>query len=230
MCADRGRLLPMAEASLVLSVRACPAAGARLGGDLCEALRTAAGPRLIIGDVRGHGTAAAPLAAEVLGAARSLAVTEADPVRLARALDDRIAPVLGAEDFVTLLVADFRPHEVRLVNCGHPPPLRIARRLEQLLPPQISPPLGLGPDPCLQRVCFLPDQRLLLHTDGLTEARDPDGVFFPLDARARTALRAPTLDQALDDLLALLHAHTENASVADDLTLVLAQPTPVTGA
>ncbi|GGZ27316.1 PP2C family protein-serine/threonine phosphatase [Streptomyces poonensis] len=223
MFADRARLL-MAQVSLALAVRARPADGARHGGDVCDAVLTPAGPRLILCDVKGHGPDAAALAAAVRAFFRHTAATEADPVRVVRTLDARLSPALGTEDFVTCLLADLRPDEVRLVNCGHPPPLRAGRRLRPLAPPDPSPPLGLAPDPKLQRAPLLPDERLLLHTDGLTEARNHDGAFFPLDRNVLAALNAPTLNQALDRLLDLLHRHTGRPTTADDLTLILMQP------
>ncbi|QEU90976.1 serine/threonine-protein phosphatase [Streptomyces kanamyceticus] len=213
----------MAQVSLALAVCTRPADGARLGGDLYDVVPAPAGPRLILGDVKGHGPAAAPLAAAVRAVFRQEAATEEDPARLARTLDARLAPVLGPEDFVSLLVVDLRPDEIRLVNCGHPPPLRIGRRITPLTPPHPSPPLGLNPDPRTRRVQLRPDQRLLLHTDGLTEARDAAGACFPLDRRALAALTAPTLDQAVDRLLGLLHRHTGRAAPADDLTVLLLQ-------
>lgn len=185
---------------------------------------TPAGHLLLLADVKGHGPDAAPLAAAVLTTFRDAAARKTDPVHLARALDACLAPQLGEEDFITLLLADCRPDEIRLVNCGHPPPVRIGRRLTSLPPPHPSPPLGLGPDPRIQRLRLLPGQRLLLHTDGLTEARSPDRAPFPLDQRALAALRAPTLDQALDSLLDLLHQHTGRPTPTDDLTLLLLQP------
>lgn len=228
MRADRGRPLPesTAQASLALAVRSCPTDGARTGGDLHDAVPLPSGSRLVLGDVKGHGPAAAPLAAAALAAFRDTATTEEDPVRLAHTLDTRLTPALGAEDFITLLLADVRPGEVRLVNCGHPPPLRIDRRLTPLRPLRPSPPLGLAPEPGIHRVQFLPHQRLLLYTDGLTEARNTDGIPFPLDRRTLAALNAPTLDQALDRLLALLHGHTGQTAPADDLTLLLVQQAP----
>ncbi|MEU5896744.1 PP2C family protein-serine/threonine phosphatase [Streptomyces venezuelae] len=213
------------SACIALAVRGRAADGARQGGDVHATAPTPAGPRLLLADVKGHGANAAPLAAAVLAAFHHSTASETDPVRLVRTLDARLAPHLSEEDFVTLLLADCHPDEIRLVNCGHPPPVRIGRRLTSLPAPSPSPPLGLGPDPRIQRLRLLPDQRLLLHTDGLTEARNPDGVLFSLDQRALAALRAATLDQALDGLLDLLHQHTERVTTADDLTLLLLQPT-----
>lgn len=225
MPANRERSLsaPTAGASLELSVRDRPACGTGPGGDVHDTVLTPAGPRIVVADVKGHGPGAAPLAALFLAAFRDTAVTEDDPVRLARVLDARLRPHLGEEDFVTLLLADFHADEVRLVNCGHPAPLRVGHRLTPLTPPRPSPPLGLGPDPRLQRAGLLPDQRLLLHTDGLTDARAADGTCFPLDRRALAALRAPTVDQGLDQLMDLLHRHTGRTAQADDLTAILVQ-------
>ncbi|GGY16502.1 hypothetical protein GCM10010358_80220 [Streptomyces minutiscleroticus] len=225
---DRARPLPtpMDQACLALAVRVRPAAGAPLGGDVHAAVPAPAGTRLLLGDVKGHGPTAAPLAAAVLAAFHHTAATELDPARLAHTLDACLTPDLGQEDFVTLLLADLRPDEIRLVNCGHPPPVRIDHRITFLPPPHPSPPLGLSPEPGIQRIRLLPHQRLLLHTDGLTDARAEDGTCFPLDQRALAALRAPTLDQALDRLLDLLHRHTGCSTTADDLTLLLLQSAP----
>ncbi|MFE6776524.1 PP2C family protein-serine/threonine phosphatase [Streptomyces sp. NPDC057702] len=220
------RPLPPAIGDVELAVRTRSATEhALIGGDLHDAILTPTGPRLIVGDAKGHGLDAVRLSAAVLAAFRQTAAAEPDLARLARTLDTRIAGELGAEDFVTLVLADFAPGEVRLVNCGHPPPLRAGRDLEVLEPAAPSPPLGLTPEPALQRVVLAPGQRLLLYTDGLAEARDAKGALFPLDYQVRDALGGPTLDASLGRLLDLLYAHAGTAT-ADDLTLILAEPAP----
>jgi serine phosphatase RsbU (regulator of sigma subunit) len=62
--------------------------------------------------------------------------------------------------------------------------------------------------------------RILLYTDGLVEARNRDGVFFPLDDHL-AELCTGTVDEALDRLLALLGDFS--AGHGDDLALVLAE-------
>ncbi|MEV0322379.1 PP2C family protein-serine/threonine phosphatase [Streptomyces sp. NPDC050658] len=219
------RPLPAEIGGLALAVHTDSATeGALLGGDLYDVTLTAAGPRLVLGDVRGHGVDAVRISTAVVCAFRQSAATEPDLVRLARTLDLRVQGDLGDEDFVTLLLADFVPGEVRLVNCGHPAPLRTGRRLEPLEPPSPSPPLGLSPQPCLQRATLGPEQRLLFYTDGLTEARDARGAMFPLDHRVKAALSAPSVSEALDGLLNLFRRHTARRA-DDDLTLLLVQPT-----
>ncbi|WP_185844577.1 PP2C family protein-serine/threonine phosphatase [Nonomuraea sp. WAC 01424] len=196
-----------------------------VGGDLHDALAAPSGVRVIVGDAKGKGMEAAHLSAVVLAAFRRHAAAAPDLVTLAGALDAELFPHLGEEDFVTVLLAEFAPGEVRLVNCGHPAPLRIGHRLEALEPPEPSPPLGLGPDPRMRRAGLGLSQRLLLYTDGLSEARDADGIDIPLDQHVRHALAAPGLDHALPNLLDLLDEHA--GDLRDDLTLVLAQPVPV---
>lgn len=73
----------------------------------------------------------------------------------------------------------------------------------------------------MQTVLFTPDQRLLLYTDSLTEARDARGTPLALDCRVRAVLSALTLDEALANLV----DHHAAAHDGDDLTLLLVQPT-----
>ena len=85
-----------------------------------------------------------------------------------------------AEDFVTGVLVDIR-HDGRfdVVSCGHPAPVVLhgagARR--GALELDHSPPLGLGVDPVAAHGVLAPGDRMLLFTDGLIEARSPDGDF-----------------------------------------------------
>ncbi|NRQ36880.1 SpoIIE family protein phosphatase [Nonomuraea sp. NN258] len=191
----------------------------QLGSSLYE---TAAGPfglRLIVGDVKSSGAEAAGLCALTLAAFRQAAATEPDLTAVAAAIDVRVGPHLGLEDFIPVLLAEFAPGEVRLVNCGHPAPVRVGRRLDPLEPPEPSPPLGVGPRPRLQRARLGGNQRLLLFSGGL--GSDELGE---LDDDMRHALTAPGLDEALDNLLELLDVL--NGPAGDHLTVALAQPVP----
>lgn len=122
------------------------------------------------------------------------------------------------------------PGGVLLVNCGHPAPIRVDNRLRALHAPKPCRPLGLSPKPYVWRVRLLPSDRLLVFTDGLTEARDRDGAELPFDERLHTALTQPTLEASLHEVLDLLRGHTAGAPGTDDLTLILAQPTPAPAA
>ncbi|MEW2569059.1 PP2C family protein-serine/threonine phosphatase [Streptomyces sp. NPDC047070] len=202
----------------------CAVRESALGGDLYDVAVTPFGLRVLVGDVRGHGLEAIRLTAETVAAFRELAHTVPDLPSLATGLDERLAPDLGPEDFVTALLVEFAPGEVRLVNCGHPAPLRSGQRVELLEPAVTTLPLGLHPEPLQYRVRLQPGDRLLLYTDGLTEARSPDGTLFPFLTEATHALRDPLPDEALNTLYARLLTHTTKPPT-DDLALILCQPT-----
>lgn len=229
------RSLPTALGAVLLSARYVSATTeASIGGDLYEVAPIEGGVRLLVGDVRGKGLEAVQLAARVLGAFRALAADERDPEMLMARLDAVVASEGGDEDFVTALIVDaFDTGEVRIVNCGHHPPVLVRgashapsaprfELLEALLP---VPPLGVDQPrrmvPTRQSVQWEPGDRILLYTDGLVEARDARGEFFRIE-RWLDALVGADVDSCLDELIARLRRHV-GAQIRDDLALVLAE-------
>jgi phosphoserine phosphatase RsbU/P len=204
---------------------------ALVGGDLYDVAMTQYGPRFIIGDVKGKGLDAVGRCAAVLAVFRELAVAAPDLVELAVQMDARLAQDMEPEDFVTVILADFAPGEVRIVNCGHHPPVLVPGKGTGALaegrfmaPAEPVPPLGLRPRPARQDVTLEPGDRLLFYTDGLVETRDRTGRFF--DLRQQTvagALAEPDLDAAVRHLVKLLLKHA-GGRLADDVLLVLSQP------
>lgn len=202
--------------------------GTLVGGDLYDLTMTQFGPRLIIGDVKGKGLDAVGRCASVIGTFRELAYAEADLIKLAEGMDDRLSREMGIEDFVTAIVAEFDSGEVRLVNCGHHPPVKVgpstsAAGLELLAPERSAPPLGLHPSPVRQDVALKHGDRMLFYTDGLVDARDRAGRFLSLDGRVAAALTAPGLDNCVRRVAGLLLEHTGHA-LGDDVLLVVAEP------
>jgi sigma-B regulation protein RsbU (phosphoserine phosphatase) len=199
---------------------------ALVGGDLYDIAMTQFGMRFIIGDVKGQGIDAIGRCATVLGAFRELAFGEPDLIRLAEAMDARVSRDMEIEDFVTAILAEFTPGHVRIVNCGHPPPVKLAAAgggLQVMAPLECEPPLGLHPHPIQQDIGLGPGDRLLFYTDGLVESRDRAGRFFALDAQVAKALAAPDLDTAVRRVVSLLLEHTGDG-LADDVLLVLGEP------
>jgi len=223
------RALPTTLGPINLAARHVSAtANALIGGDLYEAVSTPYGVRIIIGDVRGKGIGAVQLAATVLGAFRQASATQPDLPSLVRAIDAVVAGVIGEEDFVTaLLVQVSEGDEVQTANCGHHPPLLVtADSAAQCLDTgSESTPLGLSPDPVVATNRWPVDGRLLLYTDGLVEARDLHGDFFPLEQNADTLLGV-SLPDALEALARRLLGHT-GRRLHDDMALVLIERRPV---
>ncbi|MCH5675231.1 PP2C family protein-serine/threonine phosphatase [Streptomyces gilvus] len=205
------------------------AAEARIGGDLYALIPTPYGVRLIVGDVRGKGLPAVGTAALVLGVFREAAYDEPDLLAVVERIERSLARNLGADDFVTAVVAGY-PGSGRLemVNCGHAPPLLVRRSggrlsVEPVEPAHPAPPLGLraltGHAPGLQVLPFADGDQLLLYTDGVTEARDRGRAFYRLgEGLARHACEEPS--RTLDALHAELLAHV-GGRLHDDAALLL---------
>lgn len=219
------RAIPSAIGSVGFAARYVSATRAALvGGDLYEVAATPYGIRVIVGDVRGKGLEAVQMAATVLSAFRRTAFTEPSLTAMASDLDGVVTVAAGDEDFVTAVLAEFHDdHTVTLVNCGHHAPLLIteteAGRVLETGEPE--PPLGLGPRPHAVTANWPEGSRMLIYTDGLVEARDRRGVFFPLCDYVE-GLRQGTMDEALDRLIERLVDYA-GQDVHDDMALILAE-------
>ncbi|WP_410586233.1 PP2C family protein-serine/threonine phosphatase [Amycolatopsis sp. lyj-23] len=177
----------------------------------------------LIGDVCGRGAPAAALT----GLARhTLETTLEEGGSAEHALVGLNAKLLRHDvtRFLTLATATFRPVEatgvaVTLLAAGHPPPL-VLRRDGTVDEPACSGRLvGVLPELRLRPAAARlgPGDTLVLYTDGLTEARDPEGRFFETDL-------APTLaglsGLELPDLLEALVAGGGRYLVGDDAAVL----------
>ncbi|MEU6082576.1 PP2C family protein-serine/threonine phosphatase [Streptomyces sp. NPDC047108] len=204
---------------------------ARIGGDFYEVLHTPHGVRLLIGDVRGKGLPAVDASAALLGAFREAAHHEPCLGDVARWLEGsahrNIQRLYGeefTERFATALLVEI-PEEpvVRLVHCGHPEPLAIRDGIiHGCGSAEPGPPIGLAGlvdgGPVVETVPFDGGDRLLLYTDGVIEARDRSGRFYPLPER--TALwGADPLDRLVEQVRADLLRHA-GGDLDDDAALL----------
>ncbi|MFE9452077.1 PP2C family protein-serine/threonine phosphatase [Streptomyces sp. NPDC006739] len=167
--------------------------GTLVGGDFFEVREGPYGVRAVMGDVRGHGLAAVATVVSLLGAFREAVLDQPELESVAARMDRRLtvesADVRHAELFATAVLLEFSAdlRAVRVVACGHPPPvlLRGVRAREVCVVPAV--PLGLGlvdAEPPKEVTVVLGEgDRLFLASDGVWEARDPSGAFYPLPER-----------------------------------------------
>lgn len=216
--------VPPRVAGLRLAARYVSASvAARIGGDLYEVVDGEHGTRLLVGDVRGKGLDAVRLASAVLGCFREVAHTRPDLAGVHEALEATVRRIAGPEDFVTAALVEITPDGARVLSCGHPEPILVVDGTASLVPvctPAL--PLGLGVSAgSANPFPFPPGARLLLHTDGLLEARDDHGVFFPVLEQVDVLCNA-RLDDCLDGLLDRLREHA-GGHIGDDVALLLVE-------
>ncbi|WP_202460716.1 PP2C family protein-serine/threonine phosphatase [Streptomyces sp. SID1328] len=175
---------------------------ARVGGDFYDIQPSPHGTRVLLGDVQGKGLGAVETAAALLGTFREAAYHEPELTTVAERLEVRMSrhrghtAALGRYDddrFATALLLGFPDddrHTVEVINFGHEPPLAVGpRRVRPLLGGERL-PIGFGdlmcgtpsgdPQPPAGRERLDEDETLLMVTDGVTEARDGAGGFYPL--------------------------------------------------
>jgi serine phosphatase RsbU (regulator of sigma subunit) len=146
---------------------------------------------------------------------------------LVAALDRSVSRAAADEDFVTAVVAQVHDGVLTLANAGHAAPLLLrAGSVTPLALDVASPPLGLGASPGPCTVGLSPGDRLVLFTDGATEARRPsDGAFFDFEQAAAAHLASGDLASGLADLRASLGSWSGQA-LHDDVTVLVAEHRP----
>lgn len=225
------RIGPLRIASMYLAATA----EARVGGDLYAAVRVDGGTRLIIGDVSGKGLATIGDAAVLLYAFRRATHEYAKLPELVSDLESSVARNMAElaetdhnarEYFITAAIMHI-PDDLPLIEvvaCGHPPPLVLrGRKVIALQAERPAPPLGLGAlsgaDHQAETFSYELGDLLVLYTDGVIEARDAAGDFYPLAERIRTwyGLDPDDLVRALrEDLVAFAGGRLD-----DDAALVV---------
>jgi hypothetical protein len=90
-------------------------------------------------------------------------------------------------------------------------------------------PLGIGDDFDTTTVAWSPGDRLLLYTDGLSEARNADGEFLPL-LEVCAPLGSGTIEDALTGLLEEVRRHVPHGDLGDDLAVVMLEHAPTAAA
>jgi len=208
------------------------AASARIGGDLYEVIAADGKVRLIVGDVQGKGLAAVQTAAAVLGAFREAAHDAPDLAALAARIELSLQrQAAKEEEFVTAILAQVASDGsgMELLNCGHPPPLLLSGpRAGFVEPRSVGLPFGLSGLAAAERsvdpLPLGPGDRILFYTDGISEARDKTGAFYPLD-RCSALLGGPEPGRALDLLCTDVIRHVGH-ELRDDAAVLLVSRDP----
>jgi phosphoserine phosphatase RsbU/P len=198
-----------------------------VSGDYCDVLP---GPGstgdhyFLIGDVSGHGVAAAMLMSHLSALLRTLIAVKLPLPQIVERASRVFCESTLPSHYATLVCGRAeRSGQVELCNAGHPPPLLVRHdRIESVAATGL--PLGLF---CTSQfasctVHLEPKDMLLLYTDGLTDAVNPTGELFGGDrlhavARERVGVDAKTI---VGTYASELSAFRRGRSLADDVTVL----------
>ena len=196
-----------------------------VSGDYCDLIAGSDGDLyFLLGDVAGHGVAAALLMSHLSALLRTL-ISIGLPLdqlmeRTSRVFCESTMPM----HYATLVCGRAQPSgEIELCNAGHPPPLVIGHAgIERIDATGL--PIGLFSTEqfASRRLRLEPGETLLLYTDGVLEARGPDGDEYGLD-RMMALVRSgaatapnPLVESCMHDIATF----GRSSSFADDVSIM----------
>lgn len=209
--------------------------GNEVGGDFYDVFEVGRGIwAVVIGDVCGRGPDAAAVTGLVRHALHASGRHNRNPKAMLQFANSMLCDEEGRsiERFCTAAVAVLRPGSptrVSFSSAGHPPALvrRASGTVEEL--PSTGITLGVVDDlgGRAQRLTLEEGDLMVMYTDGLTEARDPDRKFYG-ENRLAAVIRdsADTTAQGLLDTLTSDLRDFTGGQLLDDLGLVVFGPGP----
>jgi serine phosphatase RsbU (regulator of sigma subunit) len=188
-----------------------------IGGDFFDAVNTEDGLAVVLADVAGKGVSAALLASTLQGMIYSQLVAGTPLPDIVASANRFLTSKHIGEKYATVVIARLRRDgELEYVNCGHIPPLFVCGD-EVIRPTHGNLPVGLMPHVTYEsdRYSLHPGDRLILVSDGVTEAEDPSGEFFD-NERLELAAKKGTMKDIFDAVSQFCAGNPLN----DDCTVV----------
>jgi phosphoserine phosphatase RsbU/P len=189
-----------------------------IGGDFFDAVNTPTGLAVVLADVSGKGVSAALLASILQGMVYSHLIAGMPLTEIVTALNRFFTQKHIGEKYATMIIARLRHDgELEYVNCGHVPPVWICNQ-EVLRPSHANLPVGLLADAAYESdSCQMkPGDRLIMVTDGVTEAENARGDMFDSDRLEVVAGKS----LSMDDILAAVADFCGGTPLNDDCTVV----------
>ena len=189
-----------------------------IGGDFFDAVNTPSGLAVVLADVSGKGVSAALLASILQGMVYSHLIAGMPLTEIVTALNRFFTKKHIGSKYATMIIARLRHDgDLEYVNCGHVPPVWICNK-EVLRPGHGNLPVGLLADAAYEsdHCQMQPGDRLILVTDGVTEAENARGDMFDSDRLEVVAGKS----LSMDDIFSAVADFCGGTPLNDDCTVI----------
>jgi serine phosphatase RsbU (regulator of sigma subunit) len=189
-----------------------------IGGDFFEAVNTPQGLAVVLADVSGKGVSAALLASTLQGMVYSQLISGMPLTEIVDAVNRFFTYKHIGEKYATMIITRLRNDgDLEYVNCGHVPPVWICGN-EVLRPSHGNLPVGLLADATYSsdRCQMKPGDRMILVTDGVTEAENALGDMFDSERLELVAGKSASME----DVFTAVADFCGGTPLNDDCTVV----------
>jgi serine phosphatase RsbU (regulator of sigma subunit)/anti-sigma regulatory factor (Ser/Thr protein kinase) len=199
-----------------------------VGGDFYDVIPLPDGRvAFVVGDVTDKGIPAALVMSATRSVLRASATRLIEPGVVLERVNEHLCPDMPAKMFVTCLYGVLDPASglLRFANAGHDLPY-VKTRDGVIELRARGMPLGLMPGMEYEEkeAVLEPGDSVLLHSDGVVEAHDPDREMFGFPRLKETMAGSPGGQELIDRVIAVLEAFTgPGAEQEDDITMVTLQ-------
>jgi sigma-B regulation protein RsbU (phosphoserine phosphatase) len=198
-----------------------------LGGDLCEVIPLSPDRMaLAVGDASGNSIPAAMISSAVRGALHACRADAPEGPELLSRLNRALCHITRAHQFMSLCygVYDAVERNFAYSNAGHPAPLLVRGGAVKPLDSH-GLLLGVVPEVSYQQsvLQLVPEDLLILYSDGISEARSSDHDLFRAEGISATILERPcdSAASALQSIWSRVDEYMIGGEVADDRTVLV---------
>ncbi|MFB3915764.1 MAG: SpoIIE family protein phosphatase [Terriglobales bacterium] len=188
-----------------------------IGGDFFDVIATDKDIAVVVADICGKGVSAALLASILQGIIYAQLMSSVSLADIAEGTNRFLCQKDLGEKYATLIIARLGAAGLlELLNCGHVAPFLVHKGQITRTEPQ-NPPVGLLPGLPYSTQTFqlAAGDRLVLVTDGITEAQDAAGEFFGDDR-----LQEAVATNSFDEIIARVQAFCRETPFDDDCTVL----------
>ncbi len=190
----------------------------QVGGDFYDVVATPQSLGFVLADVSGKGVSAALLASTLQGMFFSHLKTGVPLCETLSTINSFLCAKSLSAKYATAVLVDLRADgEMEFVNCGHVAPVMVMNG-KVLRPSEGCMPVGLIPtaEYTSMKLQLQPGDRMIIVTDGVTEAENVAGDFFDNLRLEEVVERGGSLE----DILAAVDEFRGDHALTDDCTII----------